>query len=254
MSPPASRVLGLGWLAGTLMVITSGAATPASNPEPPPTFEQALTVEFGAAGAAMRELLLHRAQGDLVGAAVAQQALENHRARYLDLRRAAERRSAAAATPIPDGTARNPFAPDASTASDRRLAASAQSAGIPVEDRTFRARRPRWDMYVSRKDASEDAPSVEKNSHERVMAAEARPRWGMYGAPPADSSIPAAGGNRVSQVLADAAVDVEPPSKPFFTYRDPPETEESTSEARVRPVRAPGGRSTSRDAFVTHVQ
>jgi len=257
MRSPSSRFFGLGWLAGTLMVIASGASSPASNPEP--TVEQALKAEFDAAGAAMRELLAHRAQGDLVGAAVAQKALQDHRARYLDLRRAAERLTGAAATRIPDGAARNPFAPDASMASEPLLPASVQSLSIPTGDHPPRAPRPRWDMYVSREDASEDALSIDKNVHERAMAAEAHPRWGMYGAPPGGSSIPppqsaAAAGNRVTQASAEDAVVSEPPSKPFFAYRDPQATEQPTSEARVRPLRAPGGRSTSRDAFVTNVQ
>lgn len=238
------------------MVIASGAASPASNPEP--TLEQALKAEFDAAGAAMRELLAHREQGDLVGAAVAQKALQGHRARYLDLKRAAERRSAGAATSIPDGAARNPFAPDASMTSDRLLAVSRPSLSDPAADRTFRTTRPRWDMYVSREDAGENALGVDKNANERVMAAEAHPRWGMYGAPPADSSTPpaqsAAAGNRVIQSSAKDAVDSEPPSEPFFAYRDPQGTEQHASDSRARSLRATGARSTSRDAYVTNVQ
>ena len=136
-------ILGAGWFS----VSALGDA-----PELTPfALEQQAQAEMALVTRSVQERLEHEAAGDLVGARVAADEAENHRYRFLDLKRAIARLSSTARARSPQGVARSPFSPDPSFPQQRSevLGAPAFASVEGSVPRSAVSFAP-WDMYRPR--------------------------------------------------------------------------------------------------------
>jgi len=209
------------FLAGVLIIGASGATDRASTP----SLDQALQAEFDATGAAMQEELAHQAQGDFLGAVIAKKAMQEHRARYLDLWRRLQRRLGNATSAHPDGATQDPFAQEpAVVGAPPSMAAPGEGEASPR--RSMRLVNPRWDMYRTGDEALEEPDRAgATEATEREAAGRPRAMWGMYGGSTTDAPKRAAESVRVvarpSDATAEEILDAQPPTKPFLVYRNP---------------------------------
>jgi hypothetical protein len=154
--------------------------------------------EFEQAGAALHARLEREAAGDAVGAQIAAREAETHRYRYLDLRRELDRRRDPRAFPV--AAARDPFAPDTSSAASARVSPLRPT---PPEERD----RP-WDMYRTHRDV--DAVIERPQTPGRGEGVDPRPT----DLDPADAQTRAPGGESAAD---DGMSDA--PSRPVRVYR-----------------------------------
>ncbi|HEY0747364.1 MAG TPA: hypothetical protein VGD63_11740 [Steroidobacteraceae bacterium] len=206
MSTRELHFAGFGLLAGALALISLCARgaerlpSLLSAPEERQALESLLHQEFDASAAAMRDRLERDTRGDFVGAAMAAHVLEEHRARYLDLKREIARRFKNQASP-PEAAQRDPFAP---SFENRVLAPAAKRAPSTL--------RNTWDMYARR------VPTQRGGNNDLVVPQGARALapalipWGMYGAAVHAKAVAAA----ISTTSESAT-----PVKPYFVYRSP---------------------------------
>lgn len=154
----------LGLFIGVLLSLTARAE--GTGVHPPAETLEALKVaaahEFLAAAQSLRERLAYAEAHDSVGEAVADEALQEHRARFLDLKRAIERRS-----PAPSSAAdlRSPFVPDfRAPAPAPAIARTVSPGGV-------------WDLYARESTQNPASPPTEDGLSSPTRS----PQWGMYG-------------------------------------------------------------------------
>ena len=120
----------------------------------PAALEQQAQAELARVSRAVQERLEHEAAGDLVGARVAAEEAENHRYRFLDLKRESALLSSSAPARSPVEAARSPFSPDPSFTqrSNGRVGASVSVSARGSVPR-FEVNFAPWDMYRPREPA-----------------------------------------------------------------------------------------------------
>jgi hypothetical protein len=146
----------------------------ADSPHPAPATRDSLQAnadqEFEASGQALRERLRRLEEGDALGAAIAEQTLKGHRARFLDLKRALARLSAESSSAAAQ---RNPFEPHF------------QAPPPPAAKADPVAPGRRWDLYArSGQDEPTSSAPVPTGLHPGA-------HWGMYALPATSSEAPA---------------------------------------------------------------
>ena len=216
-----------GWLiAGLIGPAWLGAAVPVSAAVrvPRAVLEQQLREEFAQVGNAVHQRLDREAAGDFVGARIAARSAEQHRYRFLDIKRELDR------LPSPGGPSpsveavRSPFSPDLPllgvpmARTDPELWVKAD----PRATQTPAASHPAWDMYRPRAPAV--TPKLDHSEVERVSSGTSAPKTiadhlgDMYRndrvlRPPAEREIAASDGS-------SALPARDQPIKPFLVYRD----------------------------------
>jgi hypothetical protein len=153
------------------------------------TLERAVQAEFQASAQSLRERLARASEGDTLGVAVANQSLNEHRARYLDLKRALAR---LLQTPPSAAAERNPFEPDFLKPHE----AVAKTAPPPSGNT--------WDHYTPMALAERLSTASPVPSSTRT--------WGMYGAV-ASAHANTGPAPEVSNALTPTA------AQPFLVYR-----------------------------------
>jgi hypothetical protein len=160
-----------GWLiAGLIGPAWLGAAVPVSAAVRVPrvVLEQQLREEFAQVGDAVHQRLDREATGDFVGARIAARSAEQHRYRFLDIKRELDR------LPSPGGPSpsveavRSPFSPDLPllavpvVGTDPGLWVKA----APRATQTPAVSHPAWDMYRPRAPAA--TPKLDDSDEQRV--------------------------------------------------------------------------------------
>ena len=190
--------------------------------------QQQLKVEFLAAGQATRERLDQEAAGNHVAAQRAERVAEAHRHRFLELKRdIAHLTTPIAASVAP---ARDPFAPDASyvafaaRASENRVVTIAEAA--EGESSSGPTTRPAWDLYRPHAPSSSSVTTSGDRPDSTPLSVkpqgDAARTWGMY-----EHAVPSRGTGEIHSSVeltsaSSAAPEArEPPTQPFFVYRDP---------------------------------
>jgi hypothetical protein len=216
-----------GWLiAGLIGPAWLGAAVHgcAAARVPRAVLEQQLREEFAQVGNALHQRLDREAAGDLVGARIAARSAEQHRYRFLDIKRELDR------LPSPGGPSpsveavRSPFSPDLPLVAVpvARTDPGPWLKADPRATQTREASHPAWDMYRPR--APVVPPKLDDSEEQRVSSDISAPK--SIGEHLGDMYR----NDRVLRPLAEreiAAADSSPappardePIKPFLVYRD----------------------------------
>jgi hypothetical protein len=168
-----------GWLiAGLIGPAWLGAAVHVSAAVrvPRAVLEQQLREEFAQVGNAVHQRLDREATGDFVGARIAARSAEQHRTRFLDIKRELDR------LPSPGGPSpsveavRSPFSPDLPLlavpvgGSDLGLWEKVDPRATPTPE----ASHPAWDMYRPRAPAV--TPKLDDSEEQRVSSDISAPR------------------------------------------------------------------------------
>jgi hypothetical protein len=216
-----------GWLiAGLIGPAWLGAAVQVSAADrvPRAVLEQQLREEFAQVGNAVHQRLDREATGDFVGARIAARSAEQHRYRFLDIKRELDR------LPPPGGPSpsveavRSPFSPDLSV-SAVRVARTDPGLWVKADPRatqTPEASLPAWDMYRPRAPAV--TPKLDDSEEQRVRSDMSAPKTigehlgDMYRndrvlRPLAEREIAASDDSSVPPAR-------DQPIKPFLVYRD----------------------------------
>jgi hypothetical protein len=216
-----------GWLiAGLMGPAWLGAAVQGSAAVPIPrtVLEQQLREEFAQVGNAVHQRLDREATGDFVGARIAARSAEQHRIRFLDIKRELDRRPSPGGPSPSVEAVRSPFSPDLSllalpvTATDPGLWVKAE----PRATLTLAAAPPAWDMYRPRAPAG--TSKLDHSEEQRVSSDIGAPKTigehlgDIYQndrvlRPPAEREIAASDGS-------SALPARDQPIKPFLVYRD----------------------------------
>jgi hypothetical protein len=210
-------LIGPAWL-GTAVHVSAAVRVPRA------VLEQQLREEFAQVGNAVRQRLDREAAGDFVGARIAARSAEQHRYRFLDIKRELDR------LPSPGGPSpsveavRSPFSPDLPLLAVpvARMDPELWVKADPRATQTPEASHPAWDMYRPR--ASAITPTLDDSEEQRVSS---------------DSSAPKAIGehlgdmyrnDRVLRPLGEREIAApdgssappgrDEPIRPFLVYRD----------------------------------
>jgi len=218
-----------GWLiAGLIAPAWLGAAVHVSAAVrvPRAVLEQRLREEFAQVGNAVHQRLDREATGDFVGARIAARSAEQHRYRFLDIKRELDHLPAPGGPSPSVEAVRSPFSPDLPLLAVpvARMDPELWVKADPRATQTPEASHPAWDMYRPR--ASTVTPKLDDSEEQRVRSDSSAPKT------IADHLGDMYGNNRVPRPLGEreiAASDASsaPPArdariKPFLVYRDSP--------------------------------
>jgi hypothetical protein len=209
-------------IAGLIGPAWLGAAVPvgAAVRVPRAVLEQQLREEFAQVGNAVHQRLDREAAGDFVGARIAARSAEQHRYRFLDIKRELDR------LPSPGGPSpsveavRSPFSPDLPLLA---VPVARTDPGLwvkadPRATQSPEALHPAWDMYRPRAPAV--TPKLDDSEEQRVSSDISAPKTigehlgDMYRN---DRVLrPLAGGEIAA---SDGSSARDEPIKPFLVYR-----------------------------------
>jgi hypothetical protein len=216
-----------GWLiAGLIGPAWLGAAVQGSAAVPVPrtVLEQQLREEFAQVGNAVHQRLDREATGDFVGARIAARSAEQHRYRFLDLKRELDR------LPSPGGPSpsveavRSPFSPDLPLLA---VPVARTDPGLWVKadlraTQTPAASHPAWDMYRPRAPAV--TAKLDDSEEQRVRPDSSAPKTigdhlgDLYRN---DRVLRALAGREIAASDGSSAPPArDEPIRPFLVYRD----------------------------------
>jgi hypothetical protein len=223
-----SRVEGRkGWLiAGLIGPAWLGAAVQVSAAVrvPRAVLEQQLREEFAQAGNAVHQRLDREAAGDFVGARIAARSAEQHRYRFLDIKRELDRFPSPGRPSPSVEAARSPFSPDLPLLA---VPVAGTDSGLwvkaaPRATQTPEALHPAWDMYRPRAPAV--TPKLDDSAEQRVSSDVSAPK--TIGEHLGDMYR----NDRVLRLLGERGIGAsdglsapparDEPIRPFLVYRD----------------------------------
>jgi hypothetical protein len=216
-----------GWLiAGLIGPAWLGAAVPVSAAVrvPRAVLEQQLREEFATVGNAVHQRLDREAAGDFVGARIAARSAQQHRYRFLDIKRELYRLAPPGGPSHSVEAVRSPFSPDLPLLA---VPVARTDSGLWVKadlraTQTPEASHPEWDMYRPRAPAV--TPKLDDSEEQRVSSDSSAPKTiaehpgDMYRN---DRVLRPLAGREIAASDGSAALPArDQPIKPFLVYRD----------------------------------